>query len=675
MVRFVFVLYCAALAVAPAARGQPSPGPAVPPRATVAFMRDINQLRWTSTLDLARAFGPWQVEVGNRFLSEAFLLREQLSDFRDENVADWSLGRPIGPRLTGRLHGRAAWYSLSDVFASDLLAGLGIDAGDGVRVEPAAGMAWDRRPGIAPPGGEPPLRLDAGPAFGLMLDAAPAPIDEYRLTIQARGRWHFISPRRGRTLHAVGRVARTFNRTRVAVEAGYAQLRRDTYQAASFLNRTEPVERLPETIEATRSDTLLAGLRIERPFETRWIFRTRVDLSTNTRAIRTLRASGDALFFDTDFTRREVDAEAALAYDRPALAGQLAVQTGATVERRRLANRIDLPPAQAALKGDLLRQADFDRGAFGLVGRLRTDPLPRVTVRLVGSSSILRRDTPEANFDDRDEVFHNGEVGLLFRPSRYVEADLNLFGTFLHTVYLNAERSAENNKQRSLRLRPSVRWRPARRTLVRLTAEVRATYTVDDFEIEGRPRSDQSARERRYEGEIDHRVRDGLRIRFEGRLSDLHLGRLLWDQFAEIPFDTLRTTSAWLRVQVGQPWSAELGMRAFVRRDFNRAATVRYPRVDDAGDPVREPDGSVVLNTITRPGREWIEQFGPTAAVEWPMRDGSAIRLDGWIQVQRIRQRLFGALPPDDADRIRTAARRGARRFIPNLSMSVLWRM
>ena len=44
-----------------------------------------------------------------------------------------------------------------------------------------------------------------------------------------------------------------------------------------------------------------------------------------------------------------------------------------------------------------------------------------------------------------------------------------------------------------LRLRPSIEWTPSRLTRVRLTSEVRATYTTEDFMLPGRRSSDQSA--------------------------------------------------------------------------------------------------------------------------------------------------------------------------------------
>src|SRR5690606_14867624 len=113
---------------------------------------------------------------------------------------------------------------------------------------------------------------------------------------------------------------------------------------------------------------------------------TTLDLAANDRLIRTLRAPEDALFFDTDFNRRALDAEVGLLYEHPRLLLRLAVRSGAEVEHRQLTNREDLPPTQAAQKGNLLQQADYDRGHFGLQAQARATLGPSVLTFSANSS-------------------------------------------------------------------------------------------------------------------------------------------------------------------------------------------------------------------------------------------------------------------------------------------------
>ncbi len=670
-VRLFFVtilLFFACSRVLPMARAQPLK------QFSAGFERDVNRYRWSADLQVGQRFGAWDVALANRFSSDAFILFADELSFRDENRLVWRAGRPLGARFALRFHGEAAWFSLSRVFTQATYAGLRFAPRPDVWVEPMAGVAWDQRPGaLIEAGREASLRTDAGPAFGVRLGAAPPPLNGYRLTAEGEGSWQLINPRRARAIRLGGRAERTFETTRFSSEVRVSSFRRDAYQAVSFLNRNTPTNRLSETVEATTSDTLMAALELDTPLFRGIRLRTRLNAALNSRLVRTLRAPAEVLFFDTDFDRQSFDLESGVRYETPDVEARLGLQVGAEVERRILANREALPTAQAAQKTDLLRQADFDRGYVTFLGRARANLTGFLALNFDGTASVLRHDTPEVNPDDRDEVFYNGSFGALFRLSRYLRAEVRLFGSYFHTVYLRAERSAENNVQRSLRLRPAVTWTPSPRTQMRLGSEVRATYTVDDFVLPGRRPSDQSAREMRYNLDAEHDFGSGVQVWATGSLSELRLGRFLSDRFAEIPFDTLRTYSGWVRLRTGHRLTAEIGLRFFIRSDFDRATTVRYARVDADGNPIRDEAGNPLTATITRPGRERIEQTGPTFALEWPMRRRSTLRLDGWLTIQHVRQRLYGGLPEGLEDRIRRAGQRGVRTLIPNLSVTMLW--
>lgn len=642
-------------------------------RIETGFERDTNRFRWTSHAHVELRVAGWDLALTNRFLSDAFILFEDQLRFRDEDQVDWQARRVLRSGLEARVFGQTAWYGLSRVLSQEVYGGLRLAPRPYAWVEPALGAAMDQRPGVASPGTRASLRMDAGPAFGIRMGLAPPPLQDYRLRLHGEGRWHVITPRQGRSIRLEGTGARAFENTQLAAALRLANVRRDTYQAVSFLNRDTATTRSPESIEATASDTLEAMLSLDAPFYRGMRLNGRLDIAANNRYSRTNRAPEQALFFETNFNRRAFDAEAALTYDQPQFMARATLLVGAATERRALANRDAVPPTEAVQKTNLLQQADYDEGTFGLTGALRATLHPRLVLAANGSSRIVRHDTPEANPDDRDEVYHNGEVGLLLRLSRYVEADVKLSGSFYHTVYINAERSAENNVQRSLRLRPSLRWTPSPRTRVRLGSEVRATYTVDDFVLQGRSLSDQSAREMRVDGSLEQDLPGGLRLMADGSFSDLRLGRLLWNEFAEIPFDTLRTYNAWVHIQTGQRLVADIGFRVFIRTDYERAATVRYVRLDENGNEMLDEMGQPLFTTITRPGRQWIEQVGPTAAITWPMARGSALRLDGWVNIQHIRRRLYGLLPDATADHIRHTARSGTRTLLPNVRMTAVW--
>ncbi|GAB5519390.1 MAG: hypothetical protein RhofKO_16410 [Rhodothermales bacterium] len=636
--------------------------------------RDVNRYEWLGALRVQQQVGPWAINAENRFTSDAFLLFDDQLSFRDENQLRWTVDRPISSVTAARLRGRTAWFSQNRVFTQEALAGLRVQPSSSVWIEPALGFAWDQRPGIIDANGVIPLRLDVGPAYGVRTAAMPQPQGGYQLQFTGEATQHLISPRRGHVVRLQGMGLRQLDGFRVGATVGFAGVRRDAYQAISFLNRGE-AGRSSESVEATTSDTLLASIDAQVPLSSRLQLTGALSVQGNNRYVETQRAPSDALFFDTDFRRRSFDIDGALLYQTSRLTARIGVQTGAEVEERTLANRADLPPTQAAQKASLLQQADYDRGFTTLSGNLLLNLGQRTTVTLSGTTSLLRHDTPEINPDDRDEVLHNGQFGLRYQLSPVLAADVRLSGNYYHTIYLKASRSAENNVLRALRLRPALTWQPSPQTRVRFGSTVRATYTVDDFVLPGRRAADQSARELRYEVEAEHAFDERLRLRFDGSLSDLRLGRFLNDSFAEIPFDTLRTYAAWVRLEVQGAVTAEIGLRAFIRTDFSRAATVRYPRADAEGIILRDEDGNALLTSISRPGRERIEQIGPTCSLAWPMRRGSVLRFDGWLNIQHIRYRLYGELPEASATRIERAARVGRFTLYPNFSLSAVWRL
>lgn len=637
-----------------------------------SFERDVNRYRWIGLLEASHTAGPWRFSLQDRFRSDAFLLFDDRLSFRDENVAVATGDRRLADAVRLRFVARSDWFSLSRVSNLAGFAGLSLGRPGGIVVEPMLGVASDRRPGAPVAAGPAPMRTDTGPAVALRATLPAIETGGYVLQGTGDAAWHRIEPRRSGGARLAVAARRRFESTTLRAEWLSASSRRDAYQAASFLNR-EPTLRSAESVESTRSDTLDLSVGVEAPLADGIAMDGVVRFSSNNRFVRTLRAPAEALFFDSDFGRRAGDLATNLSVRRGNVEARFGAEAGAETERRGLANEEDLPAVQAAQKRDLLRQADYDRGYLTLRFDARVPLSRRTMLQADGSANGIRHDTPLINLDDRDEVFYNGRIGLLFRPDRTLDVDVQALGTWYHTVYLKAARSAENTVQRSLRLRPTVAWRPDRATRVQLTGEVRATYTVDDFVLPGRRPSDQSAREMRYDLVVERRIERGIRLLADGRYSDLRLGRFLRDAFAEIPFDTLRTGAAWIRLQVGERAVAEIGLRIFVRSDFDRSASVTYTRTGPDGLPLTDVSGTPLRSSVTRPGRERILQWGPTTSVDVPLTGSSVLRMEGWYTVQRITRRLYGDLPEESAPSIRKAASRGTRTTIPNLSVSVVW--
>ena len=628
--------------------------------------RDVNRYRFDALGRFAGAGGGWRYVATQAFGSDAFEVFGGRLTFRDEWRLDARVGRRVGGGRGGGgaevgLVTRTVRFPQSRVLGHEAQAFAAFVPARGAALEARAGLVLDVRPGALGSGGAgrtPPVRRDGGPG-GAVAGALERAVGDFALTVRGRYGAAFLAARRARDAGLEAVLERTGGPARLRLRARYGAARRDAYQAASFLNRDAAT--FDESIEATTSDTLDAAVALDVPVVGVLRFTGLLDAGLAGRRVRTRRVAAGALAFDTDFSRQALATEVALVAERPGAEGRLAVRFGGTRERRLLANRDALPPVQAAQKADLLEQADYDRGDLALVAHARASR-GRLAAFADAEASLLRLDTPERNPDDRDEARQAANAGLEWRVRDGLAFSAEAFGAQTHTVYLRSARSAENQRQRTLRFRPAATFAPSIRTRVRFVSEVRATYTRDDFTLAGRTANDASARELRYELQAEHAFDARLRLDLAATHSDLRLGRLVAGRFAEIPTDTVQTQALRALVTAGARARYGVGVRLFRRSDFDRALTVRY------GEGEAE-------TSVTRPGRSVLRQLGPVATLYVPLGGGSAVRVDGWYARQRVLYRLRGALPEADADAIRAAARRGTARLLPNAAFTVVWRL
>ncbi|SHK60913.1 hypothetical protein [Rhodothermus profundi] len=623
------------------------------------FVRDVSRYRWTAGLHLMPVVGSWRLTWQQRFVSDAFLYGAGQLDFRDESWANWTFTPTGSFVLQPRLFGQIAWFNQSRVLTQQALAGLRYQPYAGFWLEPALGFALDQRPGVGGNAPLTPLQTDYGPALSLRLGWRPSTPAGYTLRLESGSLLQYLTPRRGLTAYVDFLFQRQVDALDFHVQLRGARFRRDTYQAVSFLNRS--VATPPQAVEATWSDTLQGTFAAQLSLHPHLLLRGRLSGQWFRRQVRFLQTPEDALFFNTRFDHRQLDGALALLYSQKKLRLAIELETGAEEEVRTLTNRATLPAAQAFQKALLLRQADYARGYLTLSGQgwLETG---RLTVGLRAYATILRHDTPEVNPDDRDELQQLARIDLRLHLTSALALELGLEGSRYHLVYLNAVRSAENYVQRTLRLQPRLHWTPSATTRLSLQGEVRAAYTVDDFVLPGRQRQDQAARELSYRLQTEQALTPRLRIRLEGAYTELRLGRLLWDRFAEIPFDTLRTYTGWLQLETHTgSLRSSVGFRIFLRRDYMARLLIAYTNAE--GSPA----------TVNRPGQLWIVQLGPTCRLNWQLGRTLTFSLEGWLMLQRLHRRLYGPLPEASAERIRKAAWNGPRTRIPNLTFSLTW--
>ncbi len=619
------------------------------------FVRDVGRYRYEGRLGYAATVGPWRLHTHGRLVSDAFEGAAGDLSFRDEWEGQGSLWRGRAETGSVGVQVQASGFPQSQVYTHGAQAAyrrLGAE----YAVEARGGLALEGRPG-APLGtvSAPVLRLDAGPAAGLTL-ALQGALGTYAYDLQTRIEGAVVGPRRSRDARAELHLALPDAPGRFEGRVRATSVRRDAYGAASFLNRTQTPA---EAIEATMSDTLDAGLAFEAPLWGRLRWSVATEGGVVRRRVRLGKAPDGALVFDTDFRRQRIDAEGALAYAHGASEARVAVASGAAREDRLLVNAAALPVAEATQKADLLDQADFAQGDLGVSARLRT-AWGRLTAALDARQSVARLDTPDLNPDDRDEARGAATLTLGWHATPTVTFGTDVAAADLQTVYLRRLRSAESQRRRSLSVRPFLDVNTLA-TRLRLTSEVRATYTRDRFRLPAREPADASAREWRTEADATHRIAPDLRLDVLLTASDLRLGRLAVDRFAEVPTDTIRTLGLRALLVRGTRSRVGFGVRLFERSDYDRSLTVRYVR-----------DGAE--GTFTRAGRSRLRQLGPLALVVVPVHAQSSVQLEGWVARQHTWIAYDGALPEAVAAPVRAAARTGTARMRPQVTLRADWR-
>lgn len=165
-----------------------------------------------------------------------------------------------------------------------------------------------------------------------------------------------------------------------------------------------------------------------------------------------------------------------------------------------------------------------------------------------GSISRFQYNTPDTNnFDDRDELRINSKLiwAHSFRPSLRgeLQASVNLY----HMVYIFGERSADNNWNRIIRLRPVLHFSPGHNFRWFQSFEVLANYVDYDFEVNNLKTKSFVFRKFSYDDSLRVVLSRRTVIRIDYRLQLEENGQLYWEKWKEQLLTT--RNSHWLQAR------------------------------------------------------------------------------------------------------------------------------
>jgi hypothetical protein len=163
--------------------------------------------------------------------------------------------------------------------------------------------------------------------------------------------------------------------------------------------------------------------------------------------------------------------------------------------------------------------------------------------------SRFKYDTPDtSNFDDRDELRGHVLVAYRHRFSRTLAFDLQASANWYHMVYIFAERSADNNWNRILRLRPGLDYRPHPRFRLYQSYEVLANYVDYDFESPGSVTRSNVFRKLAVDDSLRWHWASHSSLALDYRLQVEENGQLFWERWSERVLITRQ--SHWLQLRL-----------------------------------------------------------------------------------------------------------------------------
>ncbi len=616
------------------------------------FNRQLDAMRWLYRGDIDVEYNRFRLYLDNEYRSRMYLSDGRAQNIQDENQLRLQLRQWIHDdwAVTGEVQSYS--FTTTNLRQETGHACFMYQPHDEIELSLMGGFMSDRRSD----------NLDQG--WSGIFRARTRPIRAGDFIIHPTAEAHFadINPRQYATYRFQTGSEYRFEDFMMRGDLTLSSGKRESYQPSSFFNRG-----LTNIIESIRSDTTALDLFIRVPVND--AIGLQIDLYTlsNIRMVQS-RPIADEIeepIFDTRTQRRELMLRTLADYtfqrNRIAVGLNLAyINRGS-----RLINTDDLPDDQVIRRNEILRNSNFDQSRFELFTQNRLRLSERNELLVHAQAGILRYDTPELNQDDRDELNYQILITNRHVFSPYFDVSLRAGGEATHYVYLSAARSIENNWRRTIRLAPAVRWLPHDRLELRSTFLVRANYTVEDFQLEGRPKNDQSSREYAFRTDAAFDFSDAWKLEMSGSRSELRIGRLFWDSFRETPTDTLITydMEAMIYHESG-PHRIGLGARMFIRRDYLPQASITADVTDEHG--TRQV-------TRTAPGLQLTRQYGPSVDINLRFYSGNRLIISGWMQRQEIRRRLYLTYPEDISAAFRREERRSSTRIYPNMEIRAVF--
>ena len=574
-----------------------APAQAFDSTASVRFSRFVNTTLLTGKISLDRELGG----IGVRFI-EGFRSSVVASGQRfvqDNQSFSLLLRAPVAPSLSAVLEASSTiaadnrQLALSNVSNTLLRAGFEYRPLSWFSILPAAGLRWDQQLGTR----------DQGPSYSLTMELQEIMTQGYLLHGDLRYNDDFIKPRRWSTSAAQFDIGKDFGAAADRFHVQFLRMNRefyfpaDSFVTTGFSIRNNIESRLENAV--TASDTLFTALGSSTKL-------TFSGLVANRSVVRDIRyrllQSAPSNLFPTEVQEFRLQGGAGISFIESRMDGLLELTYLERDETHSVQPNAQFPRPLYDLHSAEESRKDNNTQQARLSGRIGIHLGAATRFVLEGFQNSLRYDTPsEENIEDRDELMTYLNAALFHQFNSTFSVELPVAVFLLHTVYLNSERSANNNWNRVFKFRPAVTARLADGILNRAAGEVLANYTVYDFENLGISMKSYLFRQMTVSDSVAAELSPTVSLLGFGQLRRYEQGQFNWNSFTEIQTgDVLE--KLWvleLHAQIYETVEAGLGYRYFsrseerVRGDARTLAAFVRSAGPTAALTVRMPAGTV----------------------------------------------------------------------------------
>ena len=434
----------------------------------------------------------------------------------------------------------------------------------------------------------------------------------------------------------------------------YSFNQRDSYQPSSFFNRD-----ITDIIEKVLSDSTSFQLNLGTRINEQIGFNLTLKSLYNIRDFQNkpLTETTSNSIIDTKYSRQEVFAIADLDYKFDWAEGVIGTKYSTYGLDAEITKTLNVTNELINRRNEQLRNTFFNQDVFELYGKLQSNLNKSNRFNISSTVSILHFDTPEENFDDRDELFTAFEIEHEYFREQTFQTSLLFSAEAYHRVFLFSQRSIENNWRRSLRFQPSMTWYPIKQIRWHNQFLVRANYTVYDFTDRDGTVRDQSSREWGLSTDFHLEFAKNWFNSWLFSRNQLIIGQLFWNEFSETPIDTLTTTRIESAIELIDGNNLiKVGIRVFIKDDYVPATVLRLQ------------DQTSTFTRFTTGNQQTI-QWGPTVSIRWASSKYGEITLDGWLQLQYLKNDWYITVPDEFNSLLMSEESYNRTRIFPNLSI------